>query len=321
MEGWTGRIDAEDGDAGRRWHQVVQPLRDRAEPGVALLGFASHAGVLRNQGRAGAADGPRALRRALSNLAYHPIADTPLYDGGDVHCEGDALEAAQAALGVRVARLIDDGHLPIVLGGGHEVAWGSFQGLARVLEPAGRLARFGIVNFDAHFDLRHPAVGARGTSGTPFFQIHEWLTARGLAFRYLCLGVSRAANTPALFEAARERGVAFVPDEALTWPRFESACATIDRFLAGVDVLQVSVCLDVFPGAVAPGVSAPAARGIDVALGLALLDRALAVAGHGTPASRVALVEVAEFAPPLDRDGLTARLAARIVHDLCARVL
>ena len=68
---------------------------DRA--GIALLGFASDAGVHRNHGRTGAADGPRTLRRALANLAWHGGDDSRLYDAGNVACTGDRLEDAQAA--------------------------------------------------------------------------------------------------------------------------------------------------------------------------------------------------------------------------------
>ena len=93
---WSGRIDAADGERGRRWHQVVRPVATADRPGVVLLGFASDAGVIRNHGRPGAADGPRTLRRALANLAWHGGDDARLYDAGNVTCEGDQLEDAQA---------------------------------------------------------------------------------------------------------------------------------------------------------------------------------------------------------------------------------
>ncbi len=201
-EDWQGRADAIDGESGRRWHQAVQPLEGAARAGVALLGFASDEGVARNQGRAGASEGPRALRRALSPLAFHAARGTPLYDAGDIACREHDLEGAQRALGARVEALLDHGHFPVLLGGGHEIAWGSFQGASAALARDGRLPRFGIVNFDAHFDLRRgPA-----TSGTPFLQIREALAARGLPLHYLCLGISRASNTPALFCTAQECG-------------------------------------------------------------------------------------------------------------------
>lgn len=313
---WRGRIDAGDGEAGRRWHQVVRPLAV-APPGVALLGFASDEGVRRNQGRTGAAGGPAALRRALAPLAYHGARGTPLYDAGDVACPGQDLEGAQQALGERVDALLRAGHFPVLLGGGHEIAWGSFQGIAAALDRDARLPDFGIVNFDAHFDLRRgPA-----TSGTAFRQIHDALAARGLPFRYLCLGIARAANTPALFATASAGGARWLLDEDLVWPRWEAACRVIDEFVDTVGALQVTVCLDAFPAAAAPGVSAPAARGVAADFALALLKYLLDRAGHGARGSKVVLVELAELCPPLDPDGRTARLAARLVHDVVTPLL
>ena len=68
--------------------------------------------------------------------------------------------------------LLRAGHRVIGLGGGHEIAWASYQGIAAgALQDDQRLARLGIVNFDAHFDLRQPEQAGRGSSGTPFLQI------------------------------------------------------------------------------------------------------------------------------------------------------
>ena len=200
MACWTGRIDPEPDSP--RWHQRIRALSEDSQPGLALLGFACDEGVRRNHGRVGAAGGPQALRKALANLAWHRQA--PAYDAGDVACEDGDLEGAQARLGRNVCALLDAGHLPIVLGGGHEVAFGSWSGLAEHL--SGQAApRIGIVNFDAHFDLRDPA--HVHSSGTPFAQIAEASVARGWPFRYACLGVSRASNTRALFARAAELGV------------------------------------------------------------------------------------------------------------------
>jgi len=309
---WRGRIDAGDGDSGRRWHQVVQPLTAESPPGTVLLGFACDEGVSRNKGRTGASEGPRALRRALAPLAWHGAAAGALYDAGDVACVDGDLDAAQQALGTRVAALLAAGHFPMLLGGGHEIAWGSFQGAAAALEGSGRLSRYGIINFDAHFDLR------RGppNSGTPFFQIYQLVSKNSRPFRYLCLGISRASNTPVLFQTAQQCGARWLPDESLTWAGWESACRAVDAFIDELDALHLSVCLDAFPAATAPGVSAPAGRGIAPDLALALLAHVLARAGHGTAKSKVVLAEVAELAPRLDPDGRTARLAGRIVHDI-----
>jgi len=319
---WTGRVDAEDGERGRRWHQVVQPfsggaggLLPASAPGVSLLGFASDAGVRRNHGRPGAAEGPTALRRMIANLAWHGGDTERLYDGGDVVCHGDALEEAQSAYGERLAALLRAGHFPIGLGGGHEIAWAAYQGIARALQGHPRLERLGIINFDAHLDLRVPQVRGRGTSGTPFLQIAEGRQAAGLDFRYLCLGAGEPANTPALFDRAAQLGVAVVRDVDAAGPAAEMA---LQRFIADSSAVYLTFCLDVLPPAVAPGVSAPSGLGVALHRAVALLRSTLAACGHGRPGSKLLLADVAELNPAHDPDGRTSRTAARLVFELAA---
>lgn len=294
---WSGRSDTEDGERARRWHQVVRP-RDVAEATVALLGFACDAGVTRNLGRAGAAAGPMALRKALANVAVHGLAQVD--DLGTVSCEGDALERAQAEYGEVVAASISAGGVPIGLGGGHEIALASYLGLDAAVAPGESV---GILNFDAHFDLRG---GDRATSGTPFRQILEHAAASGRRAEYLCLGVSRFANTAALFDRARALGVRWVEDESCSAERWPALCDDIAALAGRVDHLYLTVCLDVFPSAAAPGVSAPAALGVAPALVERLLEAAVAT-------GKLRVADVAELNPRHDIDGRTARLAARLV--------
>lgn len=303
---WQGRLDADEGPRARRWHQEVRPLLAGAPPGVALLGFACDEGVRRNQGRVGAAEGPPALRRALADLAWH--GDRPVHDAGDVLVDEEALEEAQAELGAHVARLLGEGHLPVVMGGGHEVAYGSFLGLSAHLAgaaPAGGAARplrLGVVNLDAHLDLR----AGRASSGTPFRQIAEGCAARGWPFRYLCLGVDEAANTAALLDTAARLGAAWRRDRDCAAGRLPEVRGLLAAFLELVDRVHLTVDLDALPGAAAPGVSAPAARGLPLEVAEAVVDDVLS-------SGKLALFEVAELCPRLDQDGRTAKVAARLV--------
>lgn len=62
---WQGRVDAEEGPLGLRWHQTVRRI-DASTPlanTVALAGFACDAGVARNHGRTGAQAAPRPSAR------------------------------------------------------------------------------------------------------------------------------------------------------------------------------------------------------------------------------------------------------------------
>jgi formiminoglutamase len=298
MSVWQGRVDAAEGALGRRWHQVIQPRESGTPPATTvLIGFACDAGVARNHGRVGAAEGPLAIRRGLRNMPVHDC--TLLADGGDVVCAGDALEAAQQDLADVIGRELAAGRFPLVLGGGHEMAWGSFTGVATHLAGGGQAPRIGIVNFDAHFDLRRDS---RATSGTPFLQIAHDCDARGWPFNYACFGVSRYANTEALFARARELSVLFELDETVS---AATGGSTLSSFLADVDHVYLTVCLDVLPAAVAPGVSSPAARGVGLEVLEPLVDVVCA-------SGKVRLADIAEMNPRFDIDGRTASIAARI---------
>lgn len=308
MSIWQGRQDPEDGDLALRWHdkvlpwQAVQPGQANAAPGVALVGFACDEGVRRNKGRVGAAGAPQAIRKLLANTAWHLTQS--VYDSGDLRCDDGDLDAAHGRLAERVAHLLDEGHFPLVLGGGHEVAFGSWSGLNRHLGGKGRV---GIINLDAHFDLRMKQEQA--SSGTPFFQIAEQCAAQGTAFHYACLGVAETANTQALFARADNLGVWYVKDEAMTQADLPELFNGLDAFIARCDHLYLTIDLDVLPGAVMPGVSAPAARGVE----LAVIEPLIA---HIRASGKLRLADLAEYNPSLDQDLRSARVAARLIHQL-----
>jgi formiminoglutamase len=312
MSVWSGRVDSAEGARALRWHQQVRAWDGNESlwdaPGI--VGFCSDEGVRRNQGRTGAAAGPRALRQALANLTLpQPWA---IRDAGDVVCEGRELERAQAAFGERIAAVLDAGGFALALGGGHEIAWGSHIGLRTYLDRTAPGARLGILNFDAHFDLRESALGS--TSGTPFRQVASACAERGAPFDYRVIGISPTANSGALFDAARSLGVVWVEDIDCRLHALSEMELCIERLVEQVDALWVSVCLDVFPAHAAPGVSAPAAIGVDPALVVALL-RHCGEACHRAGA-RWLLGEIAELNPAFDIDARTARLGARIAHEM-----
>ncbi|MBD8879504.1 formimidoylglutamase [Rhodanobacter sp. 7MK24] len=300
VSGWSGRVDLPESPATRRWHQWVRTPMPGATPGVAVLGFASDEGVRRNGGRVGAAEGPAALRKMLSNLPQ--LDDTPLYDAGDVDVVDGDLEGAQSRYAAKLAALLDAGHLPVGLGGGHEIAFATYQGLA--LHLGERRPRVAIVNFDAHFDLRRQD---RASSGTPFLQAIEHAAAHGLPLDYCVLGISASANTRVLFDTADQLGVYYVRDDELGPLDLPARITQLQEKLADVDAIYLTFCLDALPHAMAPGVSAPSARGVAMDVVEPLLD---AIAATG----KLKVMDVAELSPPLDRDNVTARVAARLIH-------
>jgi len=301
---WTGRIDAAEGQGALRWHQWIKPLAPGLPTGAALIGLACDEGVKRNQGRTGARQGPPALRKALANLAWHGTA--PLYDAGDVACAGSDLEGAQHTYAALVSHLLEQGHLPLGLGGGHEIAFASFSGLADPLRCHTAPPRIGILNFDAHFDLRH---SEQSSSGTPFRQIAEYCQRANMPFAYCCLGVSQLNNTRALFEQAGRLKVRYRLDRQMNSWDIPACEALIDDFLQDVDHLYMTLCLDVLPASQAPGVSAPSAHGVDMQIVEHLVR-------HAKASGKLRMADIAELNPSLDIDNRTARIGARLLASL-----
>ncbi|HSM11812.1 MAG TPA: formimidoylglutamase [Lysobacter sp.] len=303
MDGWHGRIDDPSDPLAFRLHQVIRPIDQATSPGVALLGFASDEGVRRNGGRPGAALGPGALRRCLSNL---PAPQSrAVYDAGDIDCTDGDLEGAQLRFARRVTRLLDAGHFPLGMGGGHEIGFASYLGLAGSAKP-GRIA---IVNLDAHLDLRDAPVA---NSGTPFLQALRHAQAHGVQLDYFCLGASASSNTQRLFRTAHETGSRYLHDDELTASRQDANIERLLEWLTPADSIYLTICLDVLPAAVAAGVSAPSARGV----ALDVLEPVIAAIRD---TDRLKLADIAELSPPLDRDDATARVAARLTHRLMAQ--
>ncbi|MFD2176692.1 formimidoylglutamase [Veronia pacifica] len=313
LSAWTGRSDPEDGDLGLRLHNKVQSAEEATHPGTMILGFACDEGVARNKGRVGAYNGPTEVRKALANLAWHHHGY--LYDGGDTRCDDHDLAKAQRILAADISEALRQQHFPIIIGGGHEIAWASFQGLANHLQQKGteRAPRVGIINFDAHFDLRTPSgESAHGSSGTPFAQVAEYCHNRQWPFEYACLGVSSTSNTQALFKKANDLSVLTVEDTEFNERNFDSITARLSEFIERCDWLYLTIDLDVFPAAVAPGVSAPAPHGVAYPMVEALLSLILN-AKNADGDRKIRLADIAEYNPRFDIDGHTARLAARLI--------
>jgi formiminoglutamase len=312
---WAGRSD--DGEAGdtRRIFNQVTPFGSAAQvqhDAPVIVGFCSDEGVRRNQGRIGAAHAPMELRRVLAGLPAK-TAMAALADAGDVVCDDGDLEAAQAELAHVISEVLAGGGRPLVLGGGHEVAWGTYSGLRlhqqreAEIEATPLIARkLLIINFDAHFDLRQKRPA---NSGTPFDQIALDCAERGVPFNYACFGISDLSNTASLFAHAERLGVHYVFDVDMQEAQLPQRLNELQQLLDAADDVYLTIDLDVLPAAAAPGVSAPAALGVPLSVIEAMVLRVRA-------SGKLRVADIAEYNPMFDQDKRTARAAARLAYRL-----
>ena len=307
---WSGRDDGPD-PAARRWHQVVQfidlakQLEHFFDPTICVIGYASDAGVRLNQGRVGAAEGPSRLRARMA--PFPEVRGVTILDGGDVVSGASVLDT-QHSLAWAVERIVRAGAMPVILGGGHDMAYGHFLGVA---QARGRAPA--CINFDAHLDMR-PLGDGGPNSGTPFTQAMEWCHAHAMPFRYAALGTQRLGNTAALFERAHDSGALIVDGDGFALDTIEEVMEALNEEV-GDEELCLSIDLDVFAAAYAPGVSAPAAMGIVPDAAFRRLYRGI------LESERVMGVEIAELCPALDLDDRTARLGASLVFEVALALM
>jgi formiminoglutamase len=297
---WTGREASQI----LYWHQYVQCVNlytEEAQGGIALLGYAVDEGVARNKGRVGAVDGPDAIKTQLAKLALH-IEGLPIYDVGNIQCRDALLEVAHHSLSKHLRQLLEQNCFPILLGGGHDIAYAHYKGIKSYV-GAGKSV--GIINLDAHFDLRKPE-GSRN-SGTPFYQIAT--EAKAGDFNYLCLGIQKAANNKELYQTAAELGVQYMEMDDFHMGNWEAIAKTVADFSQQVDHIYLTLDMDGFSSAYAPGVSAPSALGFEPQLIFKLLEQLV-------NSKQLISVDLAELNPVYDIDNATSRLAAGCIEHI-----
>jgi len=309
---WSGRVDSTSDYDAFRWHQWMQyiDLNDKEIVpfegvfGIALIGYCCDEGVRLNKGRPGAVKGPEHIRRELSNLPCHFQQGFKLFDVGDVRGDTCSLEESQAALGAVVDKVLSLKLYPIVMGGGHEVAFGNYQGIIKQLKDKSDKPSLGIVNFDAHFDIRPYQETA--SSGTMFRQIADDCKAEDLPFCYYCLGIQQRGNTRQLFNTAKELNVRYELARDMTQEKLVDVFSSLDRFMKNKDAIYVTICMDVFASPYAPGVSSAQPLGLQPWIVLTVLK-------HIVRSEKMISFDIAEVSPRFDRDNVTANLASTVI--------
>lgn len=270
---------------------LLRRLPAATTPRVVLIGFPSDRGVRQNHGRPGAAAAPTAIRRALYALTPGSPSLEKLaartHDAGDVVLT-TTLQRDQDALAKTVAHWLDRGVIPVIIGGGHETAFGHFLAYA----TTGR--DVAILNVDAHVDVRE-LVRGRGHSGSMFRQalLHRSGACRG----YTVAGLLPHAVAAAHLAFVQAHRGSVIWRDALTARR----ARTLMRGISEPTLVTFDV--DALDASVAPGVSAPAAGGLD-------LQTWLAAAHEAGRNPHVGSIDIAEVNPRFDVDGRTARVAA-----------
>src|SRR5688572_1417520 len=176
-----------------RLGEIVGRLEEQyAASEIAIVGCPQDEGVRRNNGRAGAALAPAAIRKQFYKLTPFGIKRR-IFDIGDVKI-GASLEDTHRTHCTVVQQLLRDGKRVVVLGGGNDISYPDGVAMAEVYGSANWIG----VNVDAHLDVR---VADQRNSGTPYRQLleEEYLDPR----RFFEVGYQTHYCSPVYFEYIR----------------------------------------------------------------------------------------------------------------------
>ncbi len=289
---------------------------------VAVIGVPYDEGTT---GRAGAREGPRALRAISTNWAYREGAE-PYWDGeagisllggvrfvdaGDVALAPTAsADTNHARIAGRLAEIVRGGLFPVVLGGDHSITYPVLHGVERGRAEAGvAQAALNLVQFDAHMDYWDEIGGERYTHASPIIRAHE----HGLVQRVTQYGVRGLHTAADNVTLAIERGVATLwCEQAKRELGQRGAERLVEHIEPGIDV-WVTFDIDCLDPAVAPGTGTPEPGGFTYYEAKTLL---LAVAGR----TNVVGMDLVEVNPLYDPGQLAALHGTRLILDLVGAV-
>jgi agmatinase len=296
---------------------VPQPTL--ADGDVAVLGVPYDEGTT---GRAGAREGPQALRAISGQWAYREEsqafwdgeAELSLLDGirfvdaGDVYLPPTAQpEVTFPLIGTRLAELLRTGLFPVVLGGDHSITYPLLLGVERVRGE--RVPPVQLVQFDAHMDYWNDIGGEFFTHASPIIRAHEdEVAGRIVQYGIRCLH-TEADNV----ELARSRGVVTYWCEPIKEQlRGLGAVRLIEAIEPDVDT-WITFDVDCLDPAIAPGTGVPEPGGLTYYEARTLLR---AVAGR----ANVIGMDLVEVSPRYDPGELAALHGVRLILDTVGAV-
>jgi len=262
----------------------------------------------------GTHEAPNAVREAFASFGTRSfdfevdISDLKVRDIGDVRLHMTDVVRSHAVIEQTLTEVYDrnPNFIPIIIGGDHAIAAPS----ARAFKAAHDL-RLGLVDFDAHNDLRSPE-SEGPSSGTPFRQLIDGGFISGK--NAVQVGLHGFLSSPVLKRYGDERGLRMISAREVRNRGIEIVVdEAIAQAAASTDGIYVSLDIDVMDPAHAPGTGAPCPGGLDPRQLFEGLYRLGAC-------PEVKALDLVEIDPVKDVKETTTKMAAIIIMSFLAGV-
>lgn len=267
-------------------------------------------------------DGPVAFHRSQ---AWHELEHHPRIDWGKTIFPSDVAGLSPVAriadlcrdLADEVALTLRSQMFPVVIGGDHSIAIGTWSGVTRFSGKP-----LGLLWIDAHLDSHTPETSYSGAiHGMPL----ACLLGRGDK-RLLNIGLARAqlmpehtvvigvrSSEPEELNFLQARGVRMIDSEEIARRGFaECLNEAIGIVRAAPNGFGVTLDLDAIDPTLAPGVGSPEPDGLWDGDVLSALHRLAVEPG-------LLALEIVEYNPDRDQQGLTAELIADLIKTVLPR--
>ncbi len=266
---------------------------------VAVIGVPTDLGV---SNRSGARFGPRAVRTIERIGPYHPTqklvpqAKMRVADIGDVPFRSRySLEQTLEDIEAFYRQLHEGGVRPLSVGGDHSITY-------PILKALGRNRPVGLVHIDAHCDTMGAYDGSKFHHGGPF----RLAVLDGVLDPDRTIQIGIRGSSSVFWEFSYASGMTVVEMEEFMSVGV-AAVAQRARQVVGEGPVYVTVDVDGFDPAYAPGTGTPEVGGLTAREGLVLL--------RGLTGLQIAGADVVEVAPQYDPTTNTAQLAAQLLFE------
>jgi len=217
----------------------------------------------------------------------------PVADLGDISVvPGDPMQTFNRISEV-VSDIVASGKIPILIGGEHSITYGIIRGL-REKSPC-------TLVFDAHFDSRDNYLGYKLSHASIMRRIMEVIGTRKIMF----LGVRAFSEEEYLF--IRSKNVRYVTSMQMLRNTVGNILKPVKSFLSECRSVHISIDMDVFDPAYAPGVDNPEPEGLIPTLIFDIL--------YNIVDEKLLSLDVVEVSPIIDVNDVTSLLAAKVIKE------